>query len=79
MGHRGLWSDGQGCGSNDYGFCFWVVGRGLMVVGRGLMVHWLWVMARWSNGWRLWSDGYGLWVRQSDGRGFGSWATVWCF
>ena len=38
MGHRGLWSDGQGCGSNDYGFCFWVVGRGLMVRVVGLMI-----------------------------------------
>ena len=31
MGRRGLWFNGQGRGSDDYGFCFWVVGCGLMV------------------------------------------------
>ena len=38
MGCHGLWSDGQGCGSDDYRFCFWVVGRGLMVRVVGPMI-----------------------------------------
>ena len=41
----GSWSDGQGRGSDDCEFWFWVVGRGLMVVGCGLMVQWSWVVA----------------------------------
>ena len=38
MGRHGLWFDGQGCGSDDYGFCFWVVGRGLVVRVVGPMI-----------------------------------------
>ena len=59
----GSWSGGQGCGSDDCEFWFWVVGRGLMVMGCGLMVQWPWV-------WR--SDGHGF-------GSYGLWVTMQCF